>query len=229
MTEQLLAGGNVAGAVVRVGDTVRKPATAATPAVEALLEHLAGFDGAPRTLGRDAAGRHVLEYVAGETVHAGAPLRDDELRRLGALVRALHDACAAFVPPGDARWEVAIAPDRSELICHHDLAPWNLVRDGARWVFIDWDGAGPGSRRWDLAYVAQTFGGDPRRASLVLEGYGLEDRDGFGALVARRTWAMYERLRCGGETGVQPWARLWAEGHGDHWRAAAEDVERWAA
>lgn len=39
-------------------------------------------------------------------------------------------------------------------------APFGLVarvRDGDRWVFIDWDGAGPGSRLWDLAYTASTF------------------------------------------------------------------------
>ena len=61
----MLTGGNVAGQVVRVGDTVRKPVTSATPAVEALLRHLeaAGFAGAPRTLGRDERGRQVLEYI----------------------------------------------------------------------------------------------------------------------------------------------------------------------
>ena len=31
---------------------------------------------------------------------------------------------------------------------------WNLVRDRDRWVFIDWDGARPGSRLWDLACSA---------------------------------------------------------------------------
>jgi len=51
--EHLLAGGNVAAGVVRVGRTVRKPATAATPAVGALLRHLtaAGFDASPRAPG----------------------------------------------------------------------------------------------------------------------------------------------------------------------------------
>jgi hypothetical protein len=39
--EQVLMGGNVAGRVVRAGPTVRKPVTRATPAVEALLRHLA--------------------------------------------------------------------------------------------------------------------------------------------------------------------------------------------
>jgi hypothetical protein len=60
----------VADAVVRVGGTVRKPVTPATPAVEALLRHLAdvGFAGAPRTLGRDERHRHILEYVPGSPV-----------------------------------------------------------------------------------------------------------------------------------------------------------------
>ena len=64
-----LAGGNVAASVVRVGDTVRKPAGPHTPAVHALLEHLraAGFTGAPRSFGVDDDGRHVLEYVPGTT------------------------------------------------------------------------------------------------------------------------------------------------------------------
>jgi len=57
-----LAGGNVAAKVVRVGTTVRKPVTVATPAVEAVLRHLqrVGFAGAPRALGRDGQDRQVL-------------------------------------------------------------------------------------------------------------------------------------------------------------------------
>jgi Ser/Thr protein kinase RdoA (MazF antagonist) len=110
-------------------------------------------------------------------------LSADELHRLGRLVRQLHDALHDFVPPPNATWQVAIPPDREELICHNDLAPWNLVRDRDRWVFIDWDGAGPGSRLWDLAYVAQGFiplwdGGDPEtcshRLQRLADGYGLD-------------------------------------------------------
>src|SRR3712207_8027153 len=48
--------------VVRVGDTVRRPAGRWTPAVHALLAHLheAGFRAAPRPLGLDERGREVL-------------------------------------------------------------------------------------------------------------------------------------------------------------------------
>ena len=66
--EKGLTNGNVAALVVQVGATMRKPATAATPAVEAPLTHLSavGVSASPRTLGRDNQGRHVLEFVPGE-------------------------------------------------------------------------------------------------------------------------------------------------------------------
>ena len=58
----------MADLVVRVGDTVRKPAGKQTLAVDAFLHYLndAGFAGTPRSLGRDERDRHVLEYIPGE-------------------------------------------------------------------------------------------------------------------------------------------------------------------
>lgn len=238
MEEHILAGGNVAETVVRVGTTVRKPAGPATPAVEALLAHLAdvGFEGAPRSLGRDEAGRHVLEYIPGTMADALPPMSLGELRRLGRLIRDFHDAVDGFRPPADAAWDVVISPDRTDLITHHDLAPWNLVRDGDRWVFIDWDGAGPGSRLWDLAYAAHGFvpmaaGGDPAvdapRLRALADGYGLDEtqRRELPALIGANTRGMYDLLRTSSLTGRQPWARLYAEGHGDHWGPAADYID----
>jgi hypothetical protein len=100
--EEVLAGGNVAAQVVRIGATVRKPVTPATPAVEALLAHLSqvGFDGAPRHYGRDEQGRQVLEYVPGLIAH-GRRLTTAELARVAGLIRELHDALESFV--GDWR------------------------------------------------------------------------------------------------------------------------------
>jgi len=236
--EELLPGGNVAAAVVRVGSTVRKPAGPATPAVEALHTHLAaaGCDAAPRTLGRDSLDRHVLEYVPGPTADTVAPLTAAELNRVGTLVRRLHDAAADFTPPADARWQVVIPPDRVELACHHDLAPWKLVLGADRWVFIDWDGAGPGSRLWDLAYAATGFvflpgGVDPDadgpRLRALVDGYRLDpdQRRHLPALITAHTRGMVDLLRHSSETGVQPWARLHAEGHAQPWQAAADFVD----
>jgi hypothetical protein len=92
--------------VVRVGSSVRKPATASTAAIEALLGHFAdvGFSGAPRSLGRDDLGRHMLEYIPGQTVFTLAPLTVSELGRLGRLIRTLHDASASFQPPASPHW-----------------------------------------------------------------------------------------------------------------------------
>lgn len=63
-----LRGGRVTPGVVRVGDTVRRPATDASPFVADLL-HLyerRGFAGAPRHLGVDDSGRDVFSYLPGD-------------------------------------------------------------------------------------------------------------------------------------------------------------------
>jgi Ser/Thr protein kinase RdoA (MazF antagonist) len=222
----------VSGDVVRVGGTVRKPVTPATPAVEAVLAHLDGFPGAPRHFGRDDQGRQVIEYVPGTL--DDIPADERELRRAGRLIRDLHDALADFRPPPDARWDVVIPPDREDQVCHHDLAPWNLVRAEDRWVFIDWDGAGPGSHLWDLGYAAHGFvplhpGGDPAvdgpRLRALADGYGLDadQRAELPALIAAHTRGMYDLLRT---ATAEPWTRLYAEGHGDHWGPAADYIER---
>lgn len=237
MKEHTLKGGNVASVVRRVGTTVRKPAGPWTDSVDALLRHLSesGFTGAPRSLGRDDQGRHVLEYIPGQMADAAGPLNEDGLHRVGQLIRQLHDATAGFRPPDDACWHVLIPPDQQELICHHDLAPWNLVLGAERWVFIDWDGAGPGSRLWDLGYAVTGFvpmkpGGDPGadvpRLRAIAEGYRLTraQRSQLPALIEAHTRGMFELLRQGGQTGQQPWARLWAEGHGDYWGPAADYI-----
>src|SRR5262249_39293604 len=124
MTEHPLGGGNVAAGGVRVGDTVRQPAGFWTPAVGALLPPFwrAGFTGAPRPLGRDGQGRQVLEYVPGHMAMDQPRLDEAGLHRVGRLIRELHDRSAGFSPPPGSRWNVVIAPDRVDLVSHHDLA-----------------------------------------------------------------------------------------------------------
>jgi Ser/Thr protein kinase RdoA (MazF antagonist) len=245
--EEPLAGGNVSSGVVRIGDTVRRPAGPWTPAVHALLTYLraAGFDGAPEPLGMDDKGREVLRFIPG-TVAWGEGFRllqpVGELARAGRLIREFHDAVAGFVPPADAHWQVNVPPDRTEIIAHHDLAPWNFVIGDQR-AFIDWDMAAPGSRLWDIAWASLGFiplSADPQlqapdapgRLRAFVDAYGLNDADQrqqLAAMLGPRARSMYQFLADRAAQNVQPWATLWRQGHGEAWRNNADYIDRQAA
>ncbi|GIT79020.1 trifolitoxin immunity domain-containing protein [Leifsonia sp. LS1] len=233
--EEPLAGGNASGPVVRVGGTVRKPWTAASAHVAEFVSHLraAGVD-APVPLGRDEQGRQITEFVPGRRALDAPPLTLGELGRVGALVRAIHDASADFAPGRDAVWETLLPPPDASVICHNDLAPWNLLI-GERWVFIDWDGAGPSSALWDLAYAAQSFTlndvtAPPHEAARGLaafvDGYGASARmrELLPRAMHERAAAMHELLRSAHETGREPWGTMYASGHGAHWEAVTRYV-----
>lgn len=233
----MLTGGNATAGVVRVGATVRKPWLESTPTVRDFMHCVreAGID-VPEFIGRDDDGRQVLEYVPGRLAIESQPLTHVDLARIGALVRAIHDASAAFVPPRDAVWHTAIPAPGDDLVCHNDLAPWNLII-GERWVFIDWDAAAPSTRLWDLAYAAQTFtlsdvhlppGGAAANLSAFVEGYDADHslRAGLPDAMHRRAAAMHRLLKTSHEAGREPWGSMHAEGHGAHWAAVTDYVAR---
>jgi len=234
--EEPLAGNATTG-VVRVGNTVRRPAGPWTDSVDALLMHLwaVGFTGAPRPMGRDELGRQVLEYVPGEVGADDGTYSLTELSSIGRMLARLHEALASFVPPPDAVWNRLIPPDREELICHNDVAPWNLVRSDRGWVLIDWDATAPGSRLWDIAYAAQSMAGlrterpvaeSAARLRAFVDGYGLEPASGsaLAQMLGRRARAMYDLLREGARQQRQPWAGIWTE-DGPYWLATAEYLD----
>jgi Ser/Thr protein kinase RdoA (MazF antagonist) len=235
--EQELAGGNASGRVVRVGNTVRKPWLENSAAVQDYLAVLrsSGVD-VPQPLGRDDDGRSVVEFVEGVLALEELPLTQDDLLRVGRMIRRIHDASEAVVIPDTDAWNMLLPTEDPDLMCHNDLAPWNLVR-GERWVFIDWDGAGPSTRLWDLAYAAQSFGmliqGQPvedaaARLRAVVDGYQADEplRRALPAAMAQRTGAMFNLLESSHQAGVQPWADMYVNGHGEHWRGAAQYVRQ---
>jgi hypothetical protein len=203
-TEIPLTGGTLHD-VVRVGGTVRRPAGTWTPTIHALLRHVRtkGFDMAPEPLGIDDLGREILTYIPGTTVGWSLPWpeivrNNDLLVQVGEATAQYHRAVADFRPSGIVPWqsgEAALA--QSQIVCHHDLAPYNTVIDGGRIRGIfDWDLAGPGTSRSELAFVAwqwvplhgpsatRLFGWERppnhgQRLRLLLDAYGLDDRTGF--------------------------------------------------
>lgn len=205
VTEELLTGGGL-NQVVRVGGTVRRPTGPWTPRVHQLLDHLAPLGIAPLVHGFDDQGREVLTYLEGEVGHPPIPehLRgDDTLVAVAELVRVLHDATAELADLRDG-WQLP-AVEPVEVICHNDLAPYNVVFDGPVPVgVIDFDTARPGPRWWDLAYTAYClvplspeFGAPEeqwRRAELFCAAYGTT-AEGLGRHVLARLDDMVRMIR----------------------------------
>lgn len=194
-----LAGGAVGGAS-RVGGTVRRPAGAWTPAVHALLDHLAaaGLDGVPRVLGLDVRGREVLTHLPGRIVEVDLEEPSDELLVDAARwLRRFHLAVARHRPVGDVEWRGGRRVLRDgELVCHHDPGAYNwIVCDGRLAGLIDWDLAGPGRPVEDVGFLAWSgvplfrelaAGRVARRLGLVADAYGgLSAREVLQASVAR--------------------------------------------
>lgn len=239
----LLGGTANRGRVHRVGDTVRRPLRPSAPGVHALLRHLdaVGFDGAPRVLGVDRAGREVLTYVPGDVPIAPPPawgLTDGALGSVGDLLRRFHDAAADF-DPGPYSW-----PHRHGAggMLHNDPNLDNIVfRDGRAVALIDFDLAAPGTPLWDVAAAARLWaplrspsdvhdvrrGRGLHRARILADAYGLDDagRAGFvHAVRASHDW-MCGVVADGAARGVPGFAAYW----GPDAAARARRTDAWLA
>jgi hypothetical protein len=237
---QLAGGMGSGGAVVRVGDTVRRPLRPESAAVHEFLRHLeaVGFDGAPRYLGHDDQGRAVLSWVPGDVAVPPFPAwaADEELLvSVAVLQRRLHEAARSFVAPPDAIWERANVPPRGpdDLVCHNDLCIENVVvRDGRAVAFIDFDFAAPASplfdiavalRHWlpvrDPADVASEWQGlDPaRRFRLFTDAHGLDSRDQHA--VIEHGLAFLDRalvaMKAKADSGLPLYQVAWESGYPD--------------
>lgn len=246
--EEPLPGGNLGGAT-RVGDTVRRPTGAWSPAVHALLRHLdtVGFASSPRVLGIDDGGREILTYLEGETVGDAArwppwTRSEGSLAEVGALLRRYHEAVASFVPPSGAAWRFTDrSPGAGEVICHNDCAPYNVVHDGGRIVgLIDWDVAGPGHPWQDLAFAAwhwvplhhpslrEPGWTEPpdvaRRLRILLDAYGLDAgaRAGLLAAIPERMQASVDRIEAGAGAGDPGLRALRDRGYLDDMRRSVD-------
>lgn len=241
----LLGGTANRGRVHRVGDTVRRPLRPTTPAVHALLHHLAdvGFDGAPRVLGFDDAGREVLTYIPGRAVTAPPEpwgLTDAALRSVARLLRRFHDACRGFDPQRHTWSARAPAPFDGPGMTHNDTNLDNVVfRDGEAVALIDFDLAAPGDPVWDVGGAARLWaplrppaetadrrrGRELERLRIFVDAYGLDD-DGRARLAAaaggHHAW-MCELIGDGARGGVPGFREYWTADTVER----AERTRRW--
>lgn len=170
---------------------------------------------------------------------------DATLVAAAGLLRAYHDATAGFVAPADAGWQGPIPDGAPEVICHNDVAPYNVVfRERRPVALIDFDMAAPGPRVWDVAYAIYRFAplhapdgatGDlvremGRRIGLFLRSYRATFSAGelleatVARLAALRAF-MHERAAAGDAS----FARHIEEGDAEVYRRDAAFLDRHAA
>ena len=238
-----LTGGDVTEGLVRLGDTVRRPRGERWELVRAVLTHLesVGFEGAPRFLGVDSAGREVLSYIDGEVAGRPRPpwiADEDRMISVARLLRAYDDAVAGFGIPSDL--PPPIEPpglpeldDPPELVGHQDITPENVVfRDGRAFALIDFDLARPVSRAREVVNLLlwwAPLGADedldpelrgldrPRRCRHIADAYGLSRPDRLRVMelaiaLNERAWHL---MKYRAETLGGGWQRMWDEGVGD--------------
>lgn len=187
-----------------------------------------------------------MTYAAGNVVwpdHFDLLESDDALAEIARLIRRYHDVVTTFVPPAEAQWwDLAADPTgANEVVCHNDLAPWNLVRSSVGdWTFIDWDLAAPGRRSWDLGWALLSFipltpdrpledEAIVRRLHLFMAAYGApqELESALSGAVER---GAHEAARIRAQAD-EPTVKLREEGHAEIWAAAADRVranaDRW--
>jgi hypothetical protein len=254
--ETPLEGGDVTAGVVRVGDTVRRPLNAQSPAIHRYLAHLErrGFVESPRFLGIDRRGREVLTYIEGEM--GGRPLHgwaadENVLVAIARLQRRIHECSSDFTLPRGIVWakplEIGGVPPSyvvAELVGHNDWTPENIIFVDREPVgLIDFDLAGPTTRLLDVvnaimwwAPLRDPTDRDPllrdvdaaRRMRLYANAYGLgvEDRALLIGTAERRYLRSWHVMKYRAQHDGGGWARMWDEGAGDVIRRSIAWLDR---
>jgi thiamine kinase-like enzyme len=143
-SEIILGGGRTTTGVVKVGNTVRRPAKRNSEYANQVLVFLEKkrFIHSSRYLGKDEENRDIFSYVEGFVPDDLGGTTDQQLHSFMKIVRKFHDVSQTFVNNGTL------------VLCHDDLSPCNVVfRDDYPFVIIDWDDVHPDERWEDLTYI----------------------------------------------------------------------------
>ncbi|MGH9094047.1 MAG: phosphotransferase [Acidimicrobiales bacterium] len=245
--EIALPRGHVTEGVVRAGATVRRPHQPTSYPIAHYLDHLerVGFDGSPRFLGVDDAGRDVLTFIDGAVSGASPePWVADEalLVSVGELLTDLHRASEGF-DQAQTLFPPSAGQGPGTLVSHLDVTPQNVVvRHGRAVALIDFDLTRRATRVDDVYNTATHWvpladpldvypdwaGVDqPRRLRLLADACQLprRQRAGLVQLGIRHADASWTRMKERAERDGGGWARMWAEGVGDRIRRR----QRWLA
>ncbi|QIK69666.1 phosphotransferase [Erysipelothrix sp. HDW6C] len=159
-----LQGGNISS-VFRDADTVIRTRKKETPTIHRFLNHLQskGFTASPRVIALEAE-TEILSYMDGDILkdypHAFTiEQRIAIVKSVATLLREFHDKGQDFeVMPSDSFFLRYEGPKDDCVMCHNDIAPYNMTFKGtsAHGIF-DFDTICPAPRKWDIAYAVYRF------------------------------------------------------------------------
>jgi tRNA A-37 threonylcarbamoyl transferase component Bud32 len=148
VNEETLKGGRSTSEVIRIDNTVHRTCGLNSEFTHKLLILLEEkkFAYAPKYLGIDEKGREILTFIDGE-VPKDKQWTMEQMVKIVKMMKSFHDKTVGSQLAGN-----------NETVCHHDIAPWNIVlKEGKPIAFIDFDEAEPGERVDDLSYFLWTF------------------------------------------------------------------------
>lgn len=244
-----------AGAVIRVGDHVVRPANPHSTSILRMLVRLAesGFTGASVPVGIDPDGRERLVFIPGDVAIPPYPAwaqSDAALASIARLLRQLHDVSTTVAFDGDATWSAEMAdPVGGEVFCHNDVCLENVVfRDGQAVGLLDFDFAAPGRRVFDVASFARmcvpiddddnesrlgwSSADRPVRLRLVCDEYGLDGSDRMRMLacldesIARGGEFVRRRVEAGEVAFIEMWDAMGGQERFDRRRRWWAEVRR---
>ncbi|CZF81884.1 Homoserine kinase [Grimontia celer] len=221
--------------IYRVRNQVIRPANKTTQTIHGLLNHLhlQGFHQCPIPIALDHE-RETVSFVEGQVYNyplQGNIASKQTLKSAAKLLRQMHDASASYVDSlkGNENWMLPVRKP-TEVICHGDYAPYNLVLDGEEAVgIIDFDTAHPAPRMWDLAYAVYcwapfkthefdkmgTLDEQIARAVIFCKAYGMtkEEISGLPDVMIERLEALVSFMRKEAEEGNEAFQQNLEDGH----------------
>ncbi|NLS17918.1 aminoglycoside phosphotransferase family protein [Rhizobium sp. P40RR-XXII] len=235
----------------RQGHLIVRPVRPWTQGVHALLAALPprGFDAAPQPDGFDDVWERVT-YLPGVTgdLDSNIEMRSEQILQSAArLLRRYHHSSALVQRDLAAAYLWQLPPRLpSEVICHGDFAPYNVVvNDGEVTGVIDFEAAHPGPRIWDLSYAVyrwaplsssmaverlDSLASQIQRARIFVDAYGmrLEERSSLPAAIVERLEALLTFMEREAARGIERYRRNLQDGHDRIYREDIAYVTKWS-
>ena len=144
-----------------------------------------------------------LNHIEGELLYF-CPFQT--IRTYAATAQSL----GAFLPAGVTRFMALLPSLRAAIspftptLCHNDLLPANILDDGSRLWFVDWEYAGMGNPLFDLANLTANRGLSPALENALIHAYfGYTNEQAFAEMQVLKTVSLLREALWGVIQGIK--------------------------